>query len=133
MWNNAFPEDQRESVVRGAVRGAEMRARHTAWCVTMATTVCIPKITTHTYSLAVTLLQKGRKKTAICCCFWQLCNLMGKNIYFFNSKLNEATSPLRVFQKKIYYLGLNHFGSIHSLSVPLLSRSRAGRNFSVKL
>lgn len=42
----------------------KMRAQHVAWCVTMVTAVCIPKITVHTHTNLIT-------KTAICCCSWQ--------------------------------------------------------------
>lgn len=83
MWSSAVPEDQRESVVQGAVRGAEMRARYTAWCVTMATTVCIPKITTHTYSRTVTLLQKGRKNPSNLSSFLAALQLWWKNRFSF--------------------------------------------------
>lgn len=43
-------EREREIEMERAVRGAEMRAQHVAWCVTMATAVCIPKITIHTHT-----------------------------------------------------------------------------------
>lgn len=40
----------REREWEGAVRGAEMRAQHVVWCVTMATAVSIPKITIYTHT-----------------------------------------------------------------------------------
>lgn len=51
----------RERESERAVSGTEMRAQHVAWCVTMATAVCIPKITTHTHT--VTLLQKKKRQS----------------------------------------------------------------------
>lgn len=52
VWLNAVcgweREDGWNTERERAVRGTEMRAQHVAWCVTMATAVCLPKITIHT-------------------------------------------------------------------------------------
>lgn len=57
-------EREKDRIKKRADRGAEMRAQHMAWYVTMATAV--PKITIHTHSSLIT-----HKKTAICCGSWE--------------------------------------------------------------
>lgn len=51
-------EIDRESERKRAVRGAEMRVQHTAWCVTMATAVSLPKITMHTHKYSNPVAEK---------------------------------------------------------------------------
>lgn len=46
-----------------------MRVQQTAWCVTMATAVSLPKITMHTHKYSNPVAEKKAQHTAICCIF----------------------------------------------------------------
>lgn len=62
-------EREKESETEGegerAVRGAEMRVQHAAWCVTMATAVSLPKITMHTHKYSTPIAEKSSKSLYI--------------------------------------------------------------------
>lgn len=57
--------------MKRAVRGAEMRAPLVAWCVTMATAVCSPKITTHTHKCGNLITKRERKNSNLFLTAWQ--------------------------------------------------------------
>lgn len=73
-WNET--EGERE----GAVHGTEMRAQHVVLCVTMATAVCIPKITIHTHSNRIAKYIYINIYMAICYGSWNHSSQIDKDV-----------------------------------------------------